>query len=126
MSRLSRMQESYIVNLCHLFSHILFSFNTMFPYPFDSQNIAVILNVEADALSRPQYHPTYEQVFQSYLEMASLPAYHIQPTIISAINACLSRTLTKATLSDVTKTLSSINSNYFKLDENNWAPKTLL
>ena len=64
MSRLSRMQESYIVNLCHLFSHILFSFNTMFPSPFDSQNIAVILNVEADALSRPQYHPTYEQIFQ--------------------------------------------------------------
>ena len=66
MSRLYFMQESNIVNLCHLFSHIVLYFNAMFPSRFYGQHIAVILNVEADTLSCPQYHPTYNQIFQHY------------------------------------------------------------
>ena len=81
--------------------------------------MAVILNLEADALSRPQDHPTYEQIFQRYLDMASLPAYHVPPTLISAINVCLSITLTKATLSVITATLTSIKFNSSKLGANN-------
>ena len=60
MSRISCMQESHIVNLCHLFSHIVLYFNTMFPYRFDGQIMAGVLKVEADALSCPHYHPIYK------------------------------------------------------------------
>ena len=63
ISRLSCMQESHIVNLCHFFSHIVFYFNTMLPYRFDVQHILGILNVEAGALYWPQDNPTYEQIY---------------------------------------------------------------
>ena len=119
MSILSRMQESNMVNLCHLLSHIVLYFNTMFPSQFTIHHIAVILNVEADTLSCHQDHSTYEKIFQHYPEMAYLPAYCVPPTLISEINACLSITLTKATLSDVTVTLYSIKFNSFKLGANN-------
>ena len=66
MSRLSRMQEYHILNLCHIFSNIVFYFNTMIPSRFDGHYIAVFLNVEADALSRPQDHLTNKQIFQCY------------------------------------------------------------
>ena len=75
------------MNLFHLFSHIVLYFNTIFPYRFYVQNIVGILNVEANALSRPQYYPTHNQIFQSYPEMASLPAYCVPPKLISVINA---------------------------------------
>ena len=65
MTRLSFMQESHIVNLCRLFYQIVFYFNSMFPSCLYVHHIAVILNVEADALSCPQYHPSYEKVFQN-------------------------------------------------------------
>ena len=74
------------MNLCHLFSHIVFYFNTMFPSHFNIQHIVIILNAEADDLYRPQYQPTYEQISQSYPEMASLPAYRVPPELISTIN----------------------------------------
>ena len=64
MSRLSRMREFHIMNLCHFFLHIVLYFNAMFPSRFYGQHIAVILNVEADTLSCPQYHPTYNKIFQ--------------------------------------------------------------
>ena len=126
MYRLYLMQEYQTVNLCHLFYHIIFYFNTMFPSRFDSQHIAGILDVEVDALSRPQDHPIYEKIFHRYPDMESLPAYCIPPMLIFAINACLSITSTKETLSDVTATLSSRKCNYFKLVAKNWASKTLL
>ena len=119
MYRLSCMQESHIVKLFHVFSHILLYFNTTFPSCFDGQHIAGILNVEADTLSCHQDQPTYEKISQLYPDMASLPAYCVPPTLISPTNACLSRTLTKATLSDVTVTLYSIKFNSFKLGANN-------
>ena len=72
MYKLSCMQESHIVNLCHLFYHIILYFNTLFPSHFDGKHTTIILNLEADTLSCPQDHPTYEQIFQPYPEMASL------------------------------------------------------
>ena len=89
ISRLSHMREYHIVNICHLFSHIIFYFNTMFPPRFDVHHIVGIVNVEADALSCPQDHPTYERIFQNCPEMASLSAYCVSLSLISAINACL-------------------------------------
>ena len=89
MSRLSCMQESHIVNLCHLFYHIIFYFNTMFPSRFYGQHISGILNTEADALYRPQDHPTYDQIFHRYPRMESLPTYRVPQTRISTINAYL-------------------------------------
>ena len=50
MSKLSCMQESHILNLCHIFSHIVFYFNTMCPSRFDVRHIVGILNIEVDAL----------------------------------------------------------------------------
>ena len=58
--------------------------------------------------------------------MSSIPAYCKPPTLISAINAWLSRTMTKATLIDITTTLFSGKCSYFKLGVNNWASKTLI
>ena len=98
----------------------------MFPYRFNGQHIAVILTVEADDLSHPQDHPTRKQILQCYPEMASPPAYCVPPSLIFAINACLTITLTKVTLSNITATLSSIKCNYSKLGEKNWASNTLL
>ena len=115
------MQESHIVNIFHLFSHIVFYFNTIFPSRFYGQNIAGILNMNADAISLSQDHPTHDKICQCYPDMASLPDYRVPPTLISAINAYLSRTLTKATLSNVTATLYSSKCNSFKLGANNWA-----
>ena len=54
MSILSLTQQSHILNIYHLLSHIIFYFNTMCPYRFNGQHIEVILNVEEDALSHPQ------------------------------------------------------------------------
>ena len=59
MYRISCMWESHIVNFCHLFYHIVFCFNTIVPSCFDCQHIAGILNVEAEDLYFPQYHPAY-------------------------------------------------------------------
>ena len=123
---LSCIREYHIVNLYHLFHHIVFYLNTMFLFRFDVQNIAVILNVEADALSRHQDHPTYELICQHYLEMSSLPDYFITPNFFSIRNACLSRTLTKATLNNTTSTLTSSKYNYFKIVARNWSSKNLV
>ena len=120
------MQESHIVNLCHILTHIVFYFNTILQSRFNGKHITGILNVEAEVLSCSQDHPTSEQIFQFYPDMASLPAYLVPPMIISAINYCLSRTLKKATLSNVTVTLTSSECNYFKLGAKNWASKTLI
>ena len=87
----------------------------MFLSRFDFHHIAVSLKFEADTLSHPQDDTTYEKIFQHYLEMASLPAYHVPPTLISAVNAFLLIALTKATLNNVTSTITSIKCNYFKL-----------
>ena len=57
----------------------------MFLSRFDFHHIAVSLKFEADTLSHPQDHPTYEQIFQLYWDMAFLTAYHVPPTLISAI-----------------------------------------
>ena len=126
MRRLSRNREPHIVQLCHLYSHLVFHFNNLFPSRFDGQHLAGILNVEADALSRPQKFPTYATLFRSFPEMQSLPAYRTPPPLISAINACLSRTSTKATLNDVTDLLSFGKLNSFRLGAKHWESKTLL
>ena len=126
MSILSCMQEYYIVNLCHLFSHIVLYLNTIFPPRFNGQHISGILNVEADALSCYQDHPTYEQIFQNFPRMTSLPDYRVPLTLISAINSRLSRALKKETLSDLTGKLISSKCNSLKIGANNWASNTLL
>ena len=126
MRRLSRNREPHIVQLCHLYSHLIFHFNNLFPSRFDGQHLAGVLNVEADALSRPQKFPTYKSLFLSFPAMQSLPAYRTPPQLISAINACLSRTSTKATLSAVTGTLSSGKLNSFRLGAPSWESKMLL
>ena len=112
MSRICCIQKYHIVNLCHLLYHILFYFNTMLTSCFDGQCIAVILNVESDTPSCPQYQSTYKQIFQSYPEIASLTDYRVSPTLLSSINDCLLRTLTKATIIDITATLSSRKCNF--------------
>ena len=73
--RLSRNQDKHITQLCQLFSHLVFSFNTLHPANFDGQHLAGVLNIKADALSCPQLYPTYQDLFDSFPEMASLPAY---------------------------------------------------
>lgn len=125
MKYLSRNREPHIVQLCHLYSHLTFHFNSIFPSRFDGQHLAGVLNEEADALSRPQKFPTYATVFTSYPEMRSLPAYRVPPKLISAINACLSRTSTKETLREATDVLSCSKLNSFQLGAPNWASTTL-
>ena len=126
MTYLSRSREPHTVNLCRLFSHLVFKFNSLFPSRFDGKHLPGKLNCEADGLSRPQDHPTYESLFNTYPEMRSLPAFRVPPSLISGINACLSNTLTKATLNDVTATLTSARLSSFRLGAPDWASKTLL
>ena len=126
MKHLSRMRHPHTVNLCQLFSHLVFTFNSLFPSRFDGKHLPGKLNVEADGLSRPQDFPTYQDLFLSFPEMASLPAYRVPQTLISAINACLSKTLTKETLNAATDTLRCSKLHSFKLGARDWESQTLL
>ena len=122
---LSRTRDCHLIQLCHLYSHMIYSFNSLFPSRFDGQHLAGKLNVIADALSRPQLYPTYNSIFNSFPATPSIPAYRTPPVLISAINACLWKCLTKATLSAVTETLSSSRLPSFRLGAKNWASATL-
>ena len=126
MRHASRSRDPHIVSLCHFYSHLVFSFNNLFPSRFDGQHLAGKLNVQADALSRPQDFPSYQSIFNTFPAMQSLPAYRVPPLLISAINASLLNTSTKATLNAATRKLLSIRLSSLQLGVKNWESRTLL
>ena len=89
MRHASRSRDIPLTNLSHLLSSLTFHFQSHQQSRFDAQHIKGSLNTIADALSRPQDHPTYLDVFHSYPEMRHIPAYRPPRRLISEINACL-------------------------------------
>ena len=122
---LSRSRDPHLSQLCYLYSHITFFFNSLHPARFDRQHLAGSLNALADALSRPKDFPTYTDIFRTYPAIQSIPAYRVHPALISAINACLWRRSTKAILNAVTEALSSSRLPSFRLGAVGWASQTL-
>ena len=122
---LSRTREEHLTQLCHLYSHMTFSFNSFAPSRFDGQHLARKLNVIADALLRPQLYPSYNKIFSTFPETQLVPAYRLPPALTSAINACLRKCSTKATLNAVTEALSTSRLPSFRLGAKNWASATL-
>ena len=125
MRHLSRTRDAHLTQLCHLFSHLIFTFNSSVPSRFDGKHLPGKLNTQADALSRPQTFPSYNDIFAIYPEMRSLPAYRPPRPLISAINACLWKKSTRATLNAATEPLFSSRLSSFRLGAKAWASKTL-
>ena len=92
MKHASRSRDPHIVNLSHLLSSLVFFFNQSTPSNFSSEHLAGTLNEEADALSRPQLYPTYQDVFAAFPSMKALPAFRPPRSLISIINSCISTT----------------------------------
>ena len=126
MTHASRSREPKLVNLVYLLSHITFHFNSIHASRFDASHIQGKLNVQADALSRPQDHPSYLNVFNSYPEMKSLPAYRVPQRLLSAINACLSSLSTRVPSKPEIAALFSVKLSSLQLTAPGWESQTLL
>ena len=126
MTHASRSREPKLVNLVYLLSHLIFHFNSIHASRFDASHIQGKLNVQADALSRPQDHPSFLSVFTSFPEMKSLPAYRPPRKLLLEINACLSSPSTRVPSKPAIEALFSIKLSSLQLTAPGWESKTLL
>ena len=125
MRHLSRSRDKQLTQLCHFFSQLTFAFNSLHTSRFDGTHLPGKLNIHADALSRPQLHPTYNSLFHTYPEMQSLPAYRVPQQLISVVNACLWRRLTREMSSAAIDLLTSSRLSSFQLGAPNWESRIL-
>ena len=125
MRHASRSRDIPLVNLSYLMSSLTFHFNSLQPLRFDTSHIQGSRNKIADGLSRPQDHPTYENLFSSYPEMRSIPTYRPPRKLISAVNACLLSSSMKEPSRQEIEELFASKLSSLRLTAPGWASQTL-
>ena len=90
MRHASRSRAAPTRNLALLLITFLFHANSLFPISTHGFHIAGSLNDRADALSRPQSFPSYNDVWTAYADLRPLQCYRVPQKLIAIINSCLS------------------------------------
>ena len=121
----SRLRSPFTNRLTFMLSHLVYSFNDIFPSLFSPQFIAGMKNGAADALSRPQSHPTYNSVFHSHPHLRPLTPLRLPSRLTFLLREARSQPSTvELTPSAMTKLLK-VERNSLHLSAPNWASQTL-
>ena len=120
----SRLRDPIINRLTFALAHLIFSYNKTYPSVFQPSHIPGQQNGPADALSRPQLYPTYEQVFTEYPLLESLQPIHLPSRLISLLKDIISGTLTEVQLEQKTTQLLSLERHSLHLIAKDWKSQT--
>jgi len=96
MRHASRSRAPPTRNLAQFLVTLLFHANSLFPISSHGFHVPGSLNDFADALSRFQKYPSYEDVWSRYAALRPLQAYQVPHKLTAMLNSCLSQNLMPA------------------------------
>jgi len=115
MRHASRSRAAPIRNLALFLVTFLFHSNSVIPLSTHGLHVPGKCNDFADALSRPQIFPSYNDVWTRYEALRPLPCYRVPRQLTAMINSCLSQKLIPVPSEQEMKTLLSIRLSSLKL-----------
>jgi hypothetical protein len=121
----SRTRDRMVIRLTHLFSRLVYSFNSHIPSLFKPIHLPGILNDEADALSRPLLFPTYSAVFKKYPILSSLPPRRPPTNLVSLLRDAICGSWTEERIEKTTTALLRAAPTSFAVTAPNWESQTL-
>jgi hypothetical protein len=110
-------------NLAQFLLSMLFHANDFIAITVQGFHVKGINNGQADALSRPQLFPTFNDVFEEFSDLKGIPAYRLPSKLIAEIRQCLSSKLTKAPSRKTMSNLLKVDVRSLRLTAKNWASK---
>ena len=125
MRHATRSHSPPVRNLALFLTHLLFYANTIFPCNFPCNHIRGIYNIQADALSRPELHPTYNDVFTACSDLRILPAYRLPQKLIRMLNSCLSHRLIPEPSAKEMNALLAVPVHSLQLTATDWVSQTI-
>ena len=123
----SRSRDIAVTNLATFFAKLVFIFNSLHPSRLDQAHLAGKLNIEADALSRPQDFPTYTSIFEALPHLRNIRPYRIPRRLISILNGLLTSPSIVETSDEEIKRLLAIEPSSLSLTSTNtWQDTRLI